>query len=56
MSQAEIDVETGCFNGYQIEYHQRFLYQRALLAFSANVHPNTRNVPRSLFPSKDAEC
>ncbi|MBV7576558.1 hypothetical protein KW846_27950 [Pseudomonas sp. PDM32] len=56
MSQAEIDVDKGYLSDGQIEHHQRFLYQRALLAFSENVHTSTRNIPRSLFPSKDAKC
>lgn len=57
MSQAEIDVDTGYLSNCPIEHHQRFLYLCALLAFSANVHPSIRNVPRSLyFSSKDAEC
>lgn len=56
MSQAEIDVDTGYLSDGQIEHPQQLLYQCALLAFSANVYPSIRNVPRSLFPSKDAEC
>lgn len=56
MSQAEIDVDTDYLSDGQIEDQQRFLYQCALLAFSANAHRSIRNVPRSLFSSRDAEC